>query len=82
MSGRNSKEPLLPRWAVTTIALVVTAGWVAAVIAALRNPASSGSLITVSGLLTIVLGAIFGYTDRMGRKRAERRNDQGEDDLP
>jgi hypothetical protein len=54
------RGPLLPRPIVIAISVAVLAGWLATVWAALNNPAASGPLITVSGLLAMVIGGIGG----------------------
>jgi hypothetical protein len=64
------RSPLLPRPVVTTIAVVVLGGWLLTVVAAVRNPASAGPLVTVSGLLAMVIGASVGVGEGIRRRLA------------
>lgn len=70
----NRRDPLLPRPVLVFLAVVVALGWLATVVAALRDPANSGPLLVVTGLLATVIGASFGI--QVGRSR----NNGGGDD--
>jgi len=63
----NRRDPLLPRPVLVFLAVVVALGWLATVVAALRDPANSGPLLVVTGLLATVIGASFGI--QVGRSR-------------
>lgn len=76
----RERPPLVPQWVVIFIALVVTLGWLATVFAALRNPANAGSLITVSGLLTMVIGALFGLADKIQVKKRREETEKAEEE--
>lgn len=79
MAGR---DPILPRSVVTVIAVVVLGGWAITVVAAVRNPASAGPLVTVSGLLAMVIGAGFGIAEGIRsriRARAPEKPEEAED---
>jgi hypothetical protein len=66
---------MLPRPVLVFLAVVVALGWLATAIAALFNPANSGPLLVVTGLLATVIGAGFGIT--VGRSR--REDESGDD---
>lgn len=77
----NRRDPLLPRPVLVFLAVVVALGWLATVVAALRDPANSGPLLVVTGLLATVIGASFGI--QVGRSRNNGGNDIGPgDDTP
>lgn len=69
----NRRDPLLPRPVLVFLAVVVALGWLATVVSALRDPANSGPLLVVTGLLATVIGASFGIQVGVGRSR---RNDR------
>lgn len=76
----NRRDPLLPRPVLIFLAVVVALGWLATVVAALRDPANSAPLLVVTGLLATVIGASFGIT--VGRSRSNGDSgsaDRGED---
>lgn len=78
MPGRG-RDPILPRPVLTFLAIVVAVGWLATVVAALRDPANSGPLLVVTGLLATVIGAAFG----IGITRTARNGeDNSGDDTP
>lgn len=54
------RDPILPKPVLVFLAVVVALGWLGTVVAALLDPASSGSLLVVTGLLATVIGAAFG----------------------
>lgn len=72
------QDPLLPKPALVFLAVVVALGWLATVVAVLRDPDSSGPLLIVTGLLATVIGASFGI--QVGRSRGG--NDDRGDDAP
>lgn len=74
----NRRDPLLPRPVLVFLAVVIALGWLATVVAALRDPANSGPLLVVTGLLATVIGASFGIT--VGRAR--NNGDNSGDDAP
>lgn len=74
----NRRDPLLPRPVLVFLAVVVALGWLATVVAALRDPANSGPLLVVTGLLATVIGASFGI--QVGRSRNSGSNDNGPGD--
>jgi hypothetical protein len=69
---------------VTVIAVVVLGGWAITVVAAVRNPASAGPLVTVSGLLAMVIGAGFGIAGvvrgRVSRADETEKTEKTEED--
>ena len=73
----NRRDPLLPRPVLVFLAVVVALGWLATVVAALRDPANSGPLLVVTGLMTAVIGASFGI--QVGRSRNNGGNSSGDD---
>lgn len=54
------RDPVLPKPVLIFLAVVVAVGWLATVVTALRDPANSGPLLVVTGLLATVIGASFG----------------------
>lgn len=74
----NRRDPLLPRPVLVFLAVVVAVGWLATVLAALRDPANSGPLLVVTGLLATVIGAGFGIN--VGRARNNGNKDDGPGD--
>lgn len=75
----SGRDPLLPRPVLVFLAVVVALGWLATAVSALFNPASSGPLLVVTGLLATVIGAGFGIT--VGRSR-DGSGGNGEGDKP
>lgn len=73
----NRRDPLLPRPVLVFLAVVVALGWLATVVAALRDPANSGPLLVVTGLLATVIGASFGIQVGRGVRKDDR--DAGDD---
>lgn len=71
----NRRDPLLPKPVLVFLAVVVALGWLATVVAALRDPSNSGPLLVVTGLLATVIGASFGI--QVGKSRNDDR-DSGE----
>lgn len=71
-----SRDPLLPKWLITTIAVVVVACWAMSVVAAVIDRNNSATLLPVTGVLTAVIGAGFGIGFRNIGLRAEPRNDE------
>ncbi len=53
-------DPLLPRPVLVFLAVVVALGWLGTVVSAVIEPANSGPLLVVTGLLATVIGASFG----------------------
>lgn len=74
----NRQTPLLPKAALIFLAVVVACGWLATVLAALRDPANSSSLLVVTGLLATVIGASFGIQVGVGRSKRSGK-DSGDD---
>lgn len=68
------KDPVLPKPVLVFLAVIVAVGWLATVVSAVRDPANSGPLLVVTGLLATVIGASFGI--QVGRKGG---NDHGGD---
>jgi nitrate/nitrite transporter NarK len=75
----NRRDPLLPRPVLVFLAVVVAIGWLATVVSALRDPANSGPLLVVTGLLATVIGASFGIQVGRARNTENRDDDQGDD---
>lgn len=73
----NRRDPLLPRPVLVFLAVVVALGWLATVVAALRDTTNSGPLLVVTGLLATVIGASFGIQVGRGRNNG---NNPGDDD--
>jgi hypothetical protein len=69
-------NPVLPRAALVFLASVVALGWLVTVVAALRDPANSSSLLVVTGLLATVIGASFGI--QVGRRGGRGDDDSGD----
>ena len=76
MSGR---DPLLPRWVVIGIAILVSVVWGATAVVAFLNPEQSGALITVSSLMAMVLTATFGLGLGGGSSKKGHKDDSGSD---
>jgi nitrate/nitrite transporter NarK len=76
----NRRDPLLPKPVLVFLAVVVALGWLATVYAALRDPANSGPLLVVTGLLATVIGASFGIQVGVGRSRAKNDRTPPEDE--
>lgn len=55
------RDPLLPGWVTATLAIIVALGWLATVAAALLDRGSAATLLPVTGVMTAVIGAAFGY---------------------
>jgi len=72
----SKPSPVLPKAALVFLASVVALGWLVTVIAALRDPANSSSLLVVTGLLATVIGASFGI--QVGRRNGRSNDDSGD----
>lgn len=73
----SKPTPVVPKSVLTFLVIVVAIGWLVTIVAALRDPANSGSLLVVTGLLATVVGASFGI--QVGRSRRGGGNDSGDD---
>lgn len=60
------------------IAIAVSLVWVVTALAAIFNPAQAGTLITVSSLMGMVLGAVFGIGGNLFRKSPPTPPDSSE----
>lgn len=72
----DRRDPLLPRPVLVFLAVIVGIGWLLTVVSALLDPARSGPLMVVSGLLATVIGAAFGI---VGRNLRKEEKDSGDD---
>lgn len=74
----QKKDPLLPRPVVVGIAIAVAMVWVATAVAAILNPAQAGTLITVSSLMGMVLGAALGIGGNLFKRNQAPPSDQSD----
>jgi hypothetical protein len=72
--NKKERDPLLPRPVVIGIAIVVSAVWAATAIAAIFNPGQAGTLMAVSSLMAMVLGASLGISGNLFAKRSIDQN--------